>query len=177
MQAVPELMQECLHFVESQQSRFAFGWLGEVHHYRYMRSAVFTGYGIYPLFLVTGHPGSGAFSGTGMEVSVQYGQELAVFVEYLVGFNIFVINRDFRIFPESDSVESFCQSEYSFFYLFQFEVRTEHFFINIEFLVFQFIGIVAPVPGHDNEVITLFLTCQFLYFEIFFLCGGSVGFQ
>ena len=74
-----------------------------------------------------------------MEVSVQYGQELTVFVEYLVGFNIFVINRDFRIFPESDSVESFCQSEYSFFYLFQFEVRTEHFFIDIEFFVFQFV--------------------------------------
>ena len=112
-----------------------------------------------------------------MEVGVQYGQKLTVLVEYFVGFNIFVVNRYFRISPECDSVKFFCQSEYSFLYLFQFKLRTEHFFVDIEFLVFQFVGIVTPVPRPDNKVVTLLLTRQFLHFKVFFLCGGSVGFQ
>ena len=52
MQAVTEFMQECLYFIESQQSRLVLGRLGEIHDDGYMWTAVFTSLFIYPLFFV-----------------------------------------------------------------------------------------------------------------------------
>ena len=70
MQAVTEFMQECLYFIESQQSRLVLGRLGEIHDDGYMWTAVFTSLFIYPLFFVTCHPGTGTFPKTGMEVRI-----------------------------------------------------------------------------------------------------------
>ena len=58
MQGMPEFVEEGFHLVISQQCRLAFCRFGEIHDYRYMWTAVFTGI-FYPLSFEFCHPGTG----------------------------------------------------------------------------------------------------------------------
>ena len=112
-----------------------------------------------------------------MEVCIEDGQEFTVFVKYLICIHILMVYRDIAVFLESNTIQAGSQTEYPFFYLAQFKIGTEHFIIYLEFLVFQFMGIIRPVPRHHCEVTAFQLACQSLYLCIFLLGGGSVSIQ
>ena len=104
VQAVPELVQESFHFIESQQGGSVLRGLGEVHYDRYVRAAVLAACFVYPLPFVARHPRPRTFSGSGMEVGIEHGKICAVLVEYFVGFHIFVIDGNICVFLEGDAV-------------------------------------------------------------------------
>ena len=112
-----------------------------------------------------------------MEVCIEDGQEFTVFVKYLICIHILMVYRDIAVFLESNTIQAGSQTEYTFFYLAQFKIGTEHFIIYLEFLVFQFMGIIRPVPRHHCEVTAFQLACQSLSLCIFLLGGGSVSIQ
>ena len=157
MQGMPEFVEEGFHLVISQQCRLAFCRFGEIHDYRYMWTAVFTSI-FYPLSFEFCHPGTGTFTFARMEIRIQYGEETSVFIQHFVSIHIFVIYRDIRVLMKRDAIQFGSQSEDSRFHFAQFEVGAEHLFVNIELPVFQFVGVVAPIPRHHFKSISLFCT-------------------
>ena len=116
-----------------------FGCFSEIHGDGHMRTAV-ASVVVYPLFFVAGHPGTRTLAFAGMEVSVEYSQETSVFVEYFISFYIGMIDRNFFIFFKCDAIQTGSQTEYTFLYLAQLKIRTQLFFIQIEFLIFSFLN-------------------------------------
>ena len=177
VQAVSELVQEGFHLTEGQQGRLVLCRFGEVHHNGYVGTAVLAGLFVNPLFLVAGHPGSRALACSGVEVGIEHGKEFPVFVEDFVGIHILVINGNIRILLEGDAIQSGCQAEYTFLHVVQLKVRAEQLIVDIELPVLQFMGIVRPVPRHQDEVFSFRLACQGLHFCIFLFGGGRVSLQ
>ena len=135
VQGVSELVQEGVHFREGEEGRLVCRRLGEVHGYRYMRTAVAVF--ILPLFLVAGHPGTGAFAGSRVEIGIEYCQETTVAVEHVVGFHIGMVNWNLLVFLEGDAIQAGCQSEDPVNHAVQFKVGAEGFLVPVEFLFFQ----------------------------------------
>ena len=163
-------MQESIHFRECQQGRLVLGWFGEIHGDGHMRTAV-ASVVVYPLFFVTGHPGTRTLAFTRMEVGIEYSQETSVSVEHLIRLYVRMIYRNFLVFLESDAIQAGSQSEYTGFYTTQFEVRAERFFIQTEFPVFQLFRIVREVPRHQLEVLAFQFASQVTDF-FYFLTGS-----
>ena len=175
VQRMTEFMQEGVHFGEGEQCRFVFRRLGKVHGYGHMRTAV--AILVLPLFLVTGHPGTRTLAGTRMEIGIEYCQETAVLVVYFIRLHIRMIDRNVRVFLKGDAIQTGSQSEYPLNHVLQFEVRTQFLFVQVEFLFFQFFGIVGPVPRHQFEVFPFQFPGQLLYFFHFLMSGRRISLQ
>lgn len=65
-----ELMQECLHLAESEQSRLFGCRFCEVHHDRDMRTHILT-LAVYPLTLVLCHPRTSLFALSRVEIGIE----------------------------------------------------------------------------------------------------------
>ena len=112
-----------------------------------------------------------------MEVGVEHGQESAVFVIYLVGRHVGVIDRDVRVFLERDAVEPCGQPEHALFHACQFEIRAEHFPVNVVFLQLQLVGVVAEVPRLQDEIRPFALAGGGFHGLHLFAGGGEIGLQ
>ena len=159
-------MQESIHLRECQQGRLVFGCFSEIHGDGHMRTAV-ASVVVYPLFFVAGHPGTRTLAFAGMEVSVEYSQETSVAVEHFICLYVRMIYRNFLVFLEGDAIQAGSQPKYTGFYTAQFKVRSERFFIQTEFPVFQLFRIVREVPRHQLEVLAFQFASQgtdFFYF-------------
>ena len=108
MQGMSELVQEGFHLAQSEQGRTFLGGLGEVHHYGHDGAHVLACLVLNPLFAVCGHPGTGLFVGTGMEVGQKHCQERTVGILYAVCHHIGVIHRNVSGTFEGYAVQTCC---------------------------------------------------------------------
>lgn len=97
MQGVAKLVQEGLHLVVGEQGGSIGRGAREVHHDRYLRTAVGSVF-LFPLPFEFGHPGTGTFGLAGEEVGVDYTHVVTVVVGYLEGLDLGVVYGDFGIF-------------------------------------------------------------------------------
>jgi len=112
-----------------------------------------------------------------MEIRIEYGEETAVFIEYIECLHVLVIDRDVGILLESDAIEAGGQAEYAFLDVLQFKIGAKHFVVEVELAVLELLRVVSPVPRHQCEIGSLLFAGQCLYFGIFLLCSWFVGFE
>ena len=58
-----------------------------------------------------------------------------------------MVNGNLLVFYKGNAVKTRCQSEYSLLYAREFEIRAEHFGIQVVALLLKFVSIVSKVPG------------------------------
>ena len=99
-----------------------------------------------PLSLIFGHPGPTLLTFARMEVGIEHGQIGTVLIEDLVGLYIRMIDGNLLILLKRDAIQAISQSEHALNHLRQFEVRAQHFGIDVIALQFEFVGIEAEIP-------------------------------
>ena len=132
MKRMSELMKECLHLAQRQQSRLFGSRLSQIHHHAYVRTYVHA-LAVNPLTLEFGHPCTALLALARMEVGVEHSQIRAVLVEHLVCLNVGMIHLDVLVLLECDAVEACGESEHALYNFRQFEVWAQHFCIEVEF--------------------------------------------
>ena len=103
MKRVAELVQECLHLAQRQQSRFFVGGFGQVHHHTYVRTYVHA-LAVDPLTLEFSHPCAALLALSRMEVGVEHSQIRAVLVKHFVCLYVGMIHLNVLVLLECDAV-------------------------------------------------------------------------
>lgn len=128
MERVAELMEEGLDLIGRKKRGPGGGRLCEVHHYGDVRADMFTLRGDL-LAAEFSHPRTGALAVAREEVGVDDSEEGTVTVNDLIGPYIGMIDRDFIVFPECDTVETGGESENSVNDVAEFEIGSQGLFI------------------------------------------------
>ena len=105
-----ELVEEGFYLAQCQQGRLVGCRLGEVHHHADMRTDVLALL-VDELSLVFCHPCTSLLAFAWVEVGIEYSQVAAVLVEYLVGFDVWVVDGNVLVLLEGDAIELGGQSE------------------------------------------------------------------
>ena len=171
MECVSELMEEGFYLIIGKQRRFVCCRTCEVHHIDNMRTVV--GFAIAVLRLKIVHPCTAALAVPRVEVGIVNRQIFALFVKHLVGFHFGVVNGNVLVLFEGNAVETLCQTEDTLDNRLFLKVRTEIIVGDGIFLVFQFLGIVTPVPRLDSGIETV-CGSKLLQFFHFGTCGGHI---
>ena len=85
-----------------------------------------------------------------MKVAVEQGEVCAIFVEHVIGFHVWMIDGHVGIASEGDAVECGGESEHALLHLGELKVGTEHLAVDVELLLFEFVGIVGEVPRGEG---------------------------
>ena len=112
-----------------------------------------------------------------MEVGIEYGQELTVFVEYFVGLDICVVHGDALVLLEGDAIQAGGQAKYSLDNLAQLKIWAEGLFVEIEFLFLQLFYVIGKVPRLHFKFFAFHFFGYGLNLFQFMKGGGLVSFQ
>ena len=144
MEGVAELVEEGLALVEGEQRGFVSGGFGEVADHLDDGDDV-VAVAVHFLSAEFSHPSTAAFAGTGVEVHIEYADDL-VTVEDFVGVGLFVVGGEGVVLTEGDAVEFTGSGEGSFADVVEGEVGTHDIVVEVIFLFAEFLAVVAPVP-------------------------------
>ena len=169
-----ELVQEGLHLAQCEQGRFVVGRFREVHHHAHVWSDVHPLLRD-PLSLVFGHPCSTLFALAGVEVGIEHGEIASVAVEHLIRLHVGVVDGNILVLLEGDAIEFVGESEHAADHLVQFKIGSQHLGIDIVFLQFQLVRVVAHVPRHHHKPASLHLFGHLLHGLPLFHGHGFVG--
>ena len=168
VEGVAELVEEGAGFVEGEERGGVARGLGEVADVDYDRGVAEQ----CGLRAEGFHPGSAAFAGTGEVVGVEDADVAAVGVFDFKGEGFGVGQGQVVALLEGDAVEFVGNVECAFAYLFEGEVLADFGFVKAVFFFFEFLAVVAPVPGGELEVAAGAVN-QFLEFGSFAFCVGK----
>ena len=99
-----------------------------------------------PLPLELGHPSTPLLAFSREEVGIEHGQIRSVTVENFVSLDVGMVNGDVVVGLEGDAIQAIGQSEHAIDNLREFEIRAQHFAIEVVFLHLQLVRIVRRVP-------------------------------
>ena len=145
VEGVPEFVQEGGHLVEGEEGGTGGGGLGEIGDNGDDGTDVLP---LFPvLYPVVGHPGAAAFAFTGEEVGEEDGKEGTVAVVDFESADVGMVAGEIVHFLEGDAVEAMGEGENAFAYFLKGKVGTEEFVVEGIFFLFEFVGVVCPVPA------------------------------
>ena len=144
VQAVAELVEECLALVEVEQRGFVFGGLGEVADHRDDGDDVVAVF-VNVLLAEVGHPGAAALAFAREEVHIKDGDNL-VAVKHFVADGFGMVLGQLVVFAEGDAVELVGNGEGALAHLVEREVGTYLVVVQRIALLAHLLAVVAPVP-------------------------------
>ena len=143
MEGVAELMEERLQLVEVEQGGLVARGLGEVEHQGDHRDDVLP-VAVVVLLAEVGHPGAAPLGGTREEVHIHHGNHLVV-VDDLIHLHILLIDGNLLVLAEGQAIQFVADHKEALAGGVEREVGADFLFVEVVFLLSEFLTIVAPV--------------------------------